>query len=128
MALAAVLLILTLLGFVRGPRSTGAGEECSRTALTAASGTPILAQDVLAEQVALAGGRIWVGNPLDAFSRADQRLYLDWHEGRPAGDAALRHAPRVVLVHPGSASDLRLRRDGRFRELARDAHAVAYGR
>jgi hypothetical protein len=94
----------------------------------AAAGTPILAQDVLAEQVALAGGRIWLGNPLDAFGTEDQRLYLDWHEGRAAGDAALRHAPRVVLVHPGSESDRRIRARGRLRELARDEHAVAYGR
>lgn len=83
---------------------------------------------MLAEQVALAGGRIWVGNPLDAFSHADQSLYLDWLEGRAAGDAALRHAPRVVLVHPGSESDLRIRARGRLRELARDEHAVVYGR
>lgn len=127
-ALAAVLLAVTTLAFVRGPSSTGAGERVLATALGAAEGTPILAQDVLAEQVALAGGRIWVGNPLDAFRRADQRLYLDWHEGRAAGDAALRHAPRVVLVHPGSQSDLRIRAQGRLRELARDEHAVAYGR
>jgi len=127
-ALAAALLVVTTLAFVRGPRSTGAGERVLATALGAAAGTPILAQDVLAEQVALGGGRIWVGNPLDAFSHANQRLYLDWHEGRAAGDAALRHAPRVVLVHPGSASDLRIRASGRLRELARDEHAVAYGR
>lgn len=127
-ALAALLLAVTTLAVVHGPRSTGASERVLTTALDAAAGTPILAQDVLAEQVALAGGRIWVGNPLDAFSRADQRLYLDWHEGRPAGDAALRHAPRVVLVHPGSTSDLRIRAQGRLRELARDEHAVAYGR
>lgn len=126
--LAAVLLAGTTLALVRGPTSTGASERVLATALDAADGTPILAQDVLAEQVALAGGQIWVGNPLDAFSRADQRLYLDWHEGRAAGDAALRHAPRVVLVHPGSQSDRRIRARGRLRELARDEHAVAYGR
>jgi hypothetical protein len=126
--LLAVVLAVTTLAFIRGPRSTGAGERVLATSLDAAAGTPILAQDVLAEQVALAGGRVWVGNPLDAFSRADQRLYLDWHEGRAAGDAALRHAPRVVLVHPGSKSDLRIRARGRLRELARDEHAVAYGR
>ena len=127
-ALGTVLLAVAALGFISGPRSTGAGERVLATSLDAAAGTPILAEDVLAEQVALAGGRIWVGNPLDAFSRADQRLYLDWLEGRPAGDAALRHAPRVVLVHPGSESDQRIRARGRFRELARDEHAVAYGR
>jgi hypothetical protein len=127
-ALAAVLVAGATLGLVRGPRSTGAGERVLRTSLDTAAGTPILAEDVLAEQVALAGGRIWVGNPLDAFRSADQRLYLDWLEGRPAGDAALRRAPRVVLVHPGSESDRRIRARGLLRELARDEHAVAYGR
>lgn len=127
-ALAALLLIVSTLAFIRGPRSTGAGEVVLATSLDAAAGTPILAQDVLAEQVALAGGRVWLGNPLDAFRSEDQRLYLDWHEGRAAGDAALRHAPRVVLVHPGSESDRRIRARGRLRELARDEDAVAYGR
>lgn len=127
-ALATVLLVGTTLAFARGPRSTGAGERVLGASLDAARGTPILAEDVLAEQVALAGGRIWVGNPLDAFRPADQRLYLDWLEGRPEGDAALRHAPRVVLVHPGSESDKRIRARGLLRELARDEHAVAYGR
>jgi hypothetical protein len=127
-ALATVLLAATTVALIRGPRSTGAGERVLATSLEAAAGTPILAEDVLAEQVALAGGRIWVGNPLDAFNRTDQQLYLDWLEGRPAGDVALRHAPRVVLVHPGSESDQRIRARGLLRELARDEHAVAYGR
>jgi hypothetical protein len=126
--LAATLIVAGTLGLVRGPASTGAGERVLAAALDAADGTPILAQDVLAEQVALAGGRIWVGNPLDAFSHADQRLYLDWHEGDSAGDAALAHAPRVVMVHPDSDSERRLRAQQRLRVLARDENAVVYGR
>jgi hypothetical protein len=127
-ALATLLLALGTLGLVRGPASTGASGRVLDTALDAAEGTPILAQDVLAEQVALAGGRIWVGNPLDAFRPADQRLYLDWHDGSRDGDGALAHAPRVVLVHPDSDSERRLRANRRFRELARDDNAVVYGR
>jgi hypothetical protein len=127
-ALTTVLVAVGALGLVRGPASTGASDRVLATALAAARGTPVLAQDVLAEQVALAGGRIWVGNPLDAFSQADQRLYLDWHEGDRDGDAALAHAPRVVLVHPGSDSERRLRANARLRELARDDNAVVYGR
>ena len=127
-ALTTVLVAVGALGLVRGPTSTGASDRVLATALAAARGTPILAQDVLAEQVALAGGRIWVGNPLDAFSPADQRLYLDWHEGDRDGDGALVHAPRVVLVHPDSDSERRLRANARLRELARDDNAVVYGR
>ena len=59
------------------------------------------AEDLLAEQVADAGGRVWVSNPIDAFSTADQRVYVEWLRGLPAGDAALAHAPRAVLVRRG---------------------------
>ena len=58
---------LVVYGLARGPLSTGASGRLIDDALQRARGTPILAQDVLAEQVVLAGGRIWMGNPLDAF-------------------------------------------------------------
>ena len=38
--------------------------------LALAHGTPVLAEDLLAEQVADAGGRVWVANPIDAFRDA----------------------------------------------------------
>ena len=117
---------LAVLGIVQGPHRAGAGRTLLRQALAAAADTPILAEDQLGEQVALAGGRIWVGNPIDAFRRRDQRIYLDWLRGRPAGDAALLHAPRVVLVRPGSAAQRRLARRGVLREEARDAGGVLY--
>ncbi len=97
----AVLLALVIFGLVRGPHQSGAGRGLLAGALAQAAGTPVLATDLLAEQLALSGGRVWIGNPIDAFRRQDQRLYLDWLQGRPAGDAALGHAPRVVLVRPG---------------------------
>jgi hypothetical protein len=122
----ALLLALCVLGFVRGPTDSGASQPLLRRALAAAAGTPILAEDVLGEQVARAGGRIWVGNPLDAFDQADQRLYLDWLDGRPRGDAALAHAARAVFVRVGSNAQRRLARVHTFRELARDEHAIIY--
>jgi hypothetical protein len=122
----AALAAAAVIGLVRGPLSTGASEPVLDSALEAAAGTPILAEDVLAEQIALAGGRIWVGNPIDAFERPDQRLYLDWLEGLPPGDAAVGKIPRVVLVHEGGDSERRLVSRGSVRELARDDNAVAY--
>ena len=119
---------LAALGVVRGPHQPGTGGRLLGRALAAADGTPILATELVAEQVALAGGRIWLGNPIDAFRRSDQRLYLDWLQGKPAGDAALRHAPRVVLARPRSAAQRRLARFGALREIARDAGAVLYVR
>src|SRR5262249_41145941 len=41
----------------------------------AATHEVVLADPLLGEWVALYGGRIWVGNPIDAFRRSDQRLY-----------------------------------------------------
>jgi hypothetical protein len=122
----AVLLGLAVLGLARGPTETGAGSALVRQAVAEAKGTPILAEDQFGEQVALRGGRIWIGNPLDAFRRTDQRLYLDWSEGHRAGDAALQHAPRVVIVRRRSKAQKRLAHDPRFRAALRDANAVLY--
>jgi hypothetical protein len=117
---------VAVFGLARGPLSTGAGKPLLEEALQRAHGTPILAEGVLAEQVALAGGRVWMSNPLDAFSRPDQSLYLDWLAGDPDGDAALRNAPNVVLVRRHSETARRVSHDRRLREIASDATAVLY--
>lgn len=122
----AVLAAVAAAGVVRGPIRTDAGDHLIAAAVEEAAGTPILAEPLLAEQIALAGGRIWVGNPIDAFDRQDQRLYLDWAEGAPDGDAALDRVPRVVLVQRNGEPQRRLARSAAGRELARDDHAVLY--
>jgi hypothetical protein len=123
-ALAAVVLI----GVVRGPLASGASAPLMARTLAIAHGTPVLAEDLLAEQVADAGGRVWISNPIDAFRDDDQRVYVQWLRGLPAGDAALAHAPRAVLVRRGSKAERRLRRDGAFRRIAADTRAVLYAR
>ncbi|MGZ8692168.1 MAG: hypothetical protein ACXWZT_05470, partial [Gaiellaceae bacterium] len=80
-----------------------------------------------AEQLALDGRRVWIANPLDAFSRRDQRLYLDWLDASPAGDALLRKATAVVVTR-GSAPQQRLERDPSFSRAAVDAKAAVYVR
>jgi hypothetical protein len=125
---ALVLVGLTVFGIVHGPRELGARDVVLHQALTDARGTPVLATDILAEQFALEGGRVWIGNPIDAFPRKDQRVYVDWLQGKPAGDSALGHAPRVVLVRPGSDAQKRIARLGVLREMARDDGAVLYER
>ena len=90
--------------------------------------TPILAEAIPAEQVALAGGRVWMSNPLDAFSHRNQRLYLDWLAGTAAGEAALQHAARVVLVIRGDAPAKRMQKAPAFRQVAHDAHSILYVR
>jgi hypothetical protein len=119
---------LAAAGLARGPSSTNAGAPLLHEALLRAAGTPILADSLPAEQVALAGGRVWMSNPLDAFDQQDQRVYLDWLDGRPGGDRALRHAPRVVLVVRDGAAAKRLRGSREFHAVTRDADTILYVR
>ena len=111
----------------RGPASTGASATLVARTVAAAHGEPVLAEDVLAEQVALAGGRIWAGNPLDAFRRSDQSTYLDWLDGSPGGDPALARAD-VVLVLSGSRAERHIAADPRFVSIASDGHAKLFVR
>jgi hypothetical protein len=106
----------------RGPRDPGSRP----IALVAArTGQPVLAAAILGQQVALAGGRVWVNNPIDAFRRADQRLYLKWVDGRPGGAPALAHA-RYVLVTPASAAGRLAARDTSLALVAGDGRAALY--
>jgi hypothetical protein len=122
------LVVLVLLGVAKGPLASGAGATVMHRTLALAHGTPVLAEDLLAEQVADAGGRVWVSNPIDAFRKSDQRVYVDWLRGLPTGDAALAHAPHAVLVRRNSKAERRLRTDAAFRRVASDARAVLYAR
>lgn len=127
-AVATALLVTFVFGIVRGPVPSGAGDELVREALRASQGTPVLAEGILAEQIALAGGSIWMGNPLDAFSHEDQRLYLDWLQGRPSGDRAVERAPRAVLVVRDSPAQLRTAARGDLSATAEDDDAILYVR
>jgi hypothetical protein len=111
----------------RTPDDGIAGKALRDRAAREAGATPILADPLHAEALALDGRRILVGNPLDAFPRRVQGLYLDWASGRPAGDALLRQA-RVALVRIGEDPQRRLSGNPAFPEVARDADAVLYVR
>jgi hypothetical protein len=126
--LVAVVGVSTLLAdIVRAPRRSGVSPAALDAALRLAHGAPILADGMPAEQVALAGGRIWVGNPLDAFSRRVQNEYVDWVTGYADGRAALGTPQvRVVLVTRGSDADALTRQDRRFAPVMADATAVVY--
>jgi hypothetical protein len=126
-ALAAVALLA--LGLVRaGDRAMVGGHVVDR-AVALAHGTPILADATQAEQVALAGGRIWAGNPLDAFSHRVQSVYLDWLAGDAAGRSALRNAAiRVVLVTRGSAPGALVATEPGFIPVAHNGDRLIYVR
>ena len=118
--------LVAVLGIAHGPFNTAASAPLVDRAVADAHGSPVLAEDALAEQIVLDGGRIWVGNPVDAFSRSDQRLWLAWLAGTPSGDAALAHAPRVVFVRRTGKAAARLAHDPRFRLQTEDGVAAIY--
>jgi hypothetical protein len=105
-----------------GPRDPGSTQLASAAART---GRPVLAQAILGQQVAVAGGRVWVSNPIDAFRRTDQRSYLDWLQSRPGGDGALANAA-YVLVDPLSTAGRLAARDARLRLVKKTPSAALY--
>jgi hypothetical protein len=117
---AAILAVATLAAVARGPFDPGSKLLADAVAQTH---KPVLAEALLGQQVVLAGGTVWVENPIDAFGRGDQRLYLDWLDGR--GDAAVEHAS-YVLVRPDSAAGRRSARDPRLTAAVRTPEAVLY--
>jgi hypothetical protein len=113
---------------IRGPSSLGASPELVGRAITQSNGRPIVAEDVFAEQVAAAGGKILVGNPIDAFSRHEQDLYLDWTAGKHAGLLAIAPSVSVALTSRDSAAERLMRRDPAFRVTADDGRALLFTR
>ncbi|MDF2146420.1 hypothetical protein [Knoellia sp. p5-6-4] len=75
--------------------------------------TVVLADEPLAESLAAAGVRVWMSNPIDAFSLRDQDAFLDFLEGRAGSDEA-RSAADVVLVESGTAAAKATEADERF--------------
>jgi hypothetical protein len=79
-----------------------------------AGARPVLAPEPLVERLAASGVTVWVSNPIDAFSAADQVAYLDFLDGRPGGRRAL-DAVRVVVVEAGSDPERLVVSDPRWR-------------
>jgi len=113
---------VVLAGLVRTPYDAGSRRLAQEAAM---SGKPVLADGVLAEQVELSGGKIWVADPLDAFRRSDQALYLDWLAGNADGAAAVSHAG-LVLVRRHSAAGNAALHDARLVRIGQDTNAVLY--
>jgi len=121
--IAAVVFAVSAVLLLARPPSDPGSQTLAR--LAASSGKPVLAEAVLGQQVVLAGGRTWVGNPIDAFRRADQSVYLDWLDGKPGGAAAIDHAG-YVLVASGSSAAAGAARDPRLELVARNGNALLY--
>jgi hypothetical protein len=125
--LATVGLVLLITGLVRGPLPSGASPEIVSRAVSLAHGTPVLAEDLLAEQVVLAGGRVWVSNPIDAFPKRVQTAFLDWADGR-ASALALGPQIQVVLTSRGSAAQNLMARQRGFKVVGSDSRSLIYER
>lgn len=125
-ALAAVV-ALAAVGVTGGPHTGGPSPHLLGRTLAAAAGGSVLAEPALAERVAAGGGRILLGDPLDAFSPGDQALYLDWIDGGSSGRRALARTD-VVLVQRGSPADALTRATPGFVRVESDGAAVLYRR
>jgi hypothetical protein len=120
-----VLIVFTI---VRGPTAQVATKALVAQAIDLAHGSPVLAADGVDEQVALQGGRIWVGNPIDAFSKPEQAAYLDFLQGSAGGRQALAAQVRVVLVSRGSRTQALMNATPKFALVATDRRAAIYER
>jgi hypothetical protein len=119
---AAGVAIAIVAALARKPPDPGSRALARRAAGT---GQTVLAEAVLGQQVALAGGRVWVSNPLDAFRSSDQRLYVDWFSGKRSGAAAVGRAS-LVLVRRSSRAGRRSATDPRLVLLTEDDGAALY--
>lgn len=120
--------VLAVFSLVRGPVPTGASRSLLTGAIAAAHGSPVLADGRIDEQVAMAGGRIWAGNPIDAFSRSVQNDYLNWLAGERSGASAVTPAVHVVLVARGTRTQALMARLPGFAAASGDRTTVMYVR
>lgn len=78
--------------------------------LTAATtGRVVLAPSPLAEELAVHGSRLWLANPIDAFSAADQDRYLDFVSLGRIDGSLLDRGIGAVLVTRGSPQEKAIR-------------------
>jgi hypothetical protein len=104
-----------VIGAVRGPVASGADRRTVAQAIHLAQGTPILASDIAAEQIALSGGTVWASDPIDAFQPQVQATYLDWMDGRSGALTRVGRDVHVVLVIRGSRAAALMHRSPAFR-------------
>ncbi|HEY6963542.1 MAG TPA: hypothetical protein VI408_16775 [Gaiellaceae bacterium] len=114
--------LLAILGLAHTPFDAGSRTLAKRAAATHAA---VLAEPILAEEVELYGGRVWVADPIDAFRARDQSLYLDWLDGR--APRAVRNA-RYVLVRHASRAGRAAASDPRLSKIGEDNGFVLYRR
>lgn len=88
---------------VRGDTLAGSDARVVAAVVKEADGRVVLAPAPLVESLAVAGARIWAGNPLDAFDIRDQEAYLDFLAGRPGMIRAVEGS-ELVVTRDGTAA------------------------
>ena len=105
-------------GLLLAREATFTKDDAVVSAIASKAGTDIvLAPEPLVESLAAGGVRVWMGNPIDAFDRADQASYLDLWLGEPAGARALDATGLLVATMESPA--LALAKSRGFREVGR---------
>ncbi|MGZ4337267.1 MAG: hypothetical protein ACXVRA_08120 [Gaiellaceae bacterium] len=131
LALVALLMPATVLALAVGSPSSarvGAGPALQQQAVSAAHGTPILADPYDAEQLALGGAKIVIGNPIDAFTKHDQWLYLHWLQGSETAAYHLTSNAGAVLIGKDDPAQRLVARNPAFCRAAADQRDVLYVR
>jgi hypothetical protein len=119
---------LLVFGLARGPVLQGASPRLVARAISLAHGSPVLASASIDEQVALAGGSIVVGDPIDAFPAREQLAYLNWLRGSRSALAQLGPGVRVILVMRTGAARRAVAHDPAFVPDGGDAQALLFAR
>lgn len=110
----ACLLVTAVLLGQRAAALRAADLEAARIA-EATRGQVVLVAEPLAESLAAAGATVWVSNPLDAFSQADQAAYLAFMEGDAEGARPALEQADVVVAPRDSAQARAAQRSGMSR-------------
>ncbi|UUZ59725.1 hypothetical protein [Nocardioides sp. B-3] len=88
----------------RAQAMADADQELAADVPASAPGMVVLAPEPAVESLAAEGVRVWLSNPLDAFSQEHQSAYPDFPAGRPGMSVAV-DASDAVLVQEGSPPD-----------------------
>lgn len=106
-ALAAMAMLVAVPVVVsRGTAVLGAPPDVVTQIADVAADRVVLAPAPLSESLAVAGVRLWVSNPLDAFTYEDQAAYLDFLDGAAGAGAAIARVDIVVARRNSPQAEL----------------------
>jgi hypothetical protein len=123
---AVVAVVLLATGLARDDSRGMQDARVVQRAAAASRGQVILADPLLAEKVAVAGGRVWIANPIEAFARPAQREWLDWLQERVTIPPSLRMRNVAVAVRTDSDLGRAVAGSARFRRVSTAGGSALY--